>query len=46
MGSVKLNASADAPIARQVVKKAQTGAGAAIKIEHAVYQSSKAYGRQ
>lgn len=29
-----------------MVKKAQIGAGAAIKIEHAVYQSSKAFGRQ
>jgi translation initiation factor 5B len=27
------------------VKKAQAGAGVAVKIEHAVYQSSKIYGR-
>lgn len=30
----------------QVLKKAQVGAGAAVKIEHAVYQSAKAFGRQ
>ncbi len=29
-----------------VVKKAQIGGGAAVKIEHASYQASKAYGRQ
>lgn len=33
-------------VSKDVVKKAQIGAGAAIKIEHAVYQSSKAFGRQ
>lgn len=29
----------------QVVKKSQAGAGVAVKIEHAVYQSAKMYGR-
>ena len=29
----------------QSVKKSQAGAGVAVKIEHAVYQSSKIYGR-
>lgn len=29
-----------------LVKKSQIGAGAAIKIDHAVYQSAKSYGRQ
>lgn len=29
----------------QVVKKSQAGAGVAVKIEHAVYQSAKMFGR-
>jgi translation initiation factor 5B len=29
-----------------VVKKSQIGAGAAVKIERASYQSAKSYGRQ
>jgi len=29
----------------QIVKKAQAGAGVAVKIEHAVYQSAKMFGR-
>lgn len=29
-----------------LVKRSQIGAGAAIKIDHAVYQSAKSYGRQ
>lgn len=29
----------------QVVKKSQAGAGVAVKIEHAVYQSAKLFGR-
>lgn len=32
-------------VQKDIVKKSQIGAGAAIKIEHAVYQSAKAYGR-
>jgi hypothetical protein len=31
---------------KDIVKKSQIGAGAAIKIDHAVYQSAKSYGRQ
>ena len=33
------------PFFSQIVKKAQAGGGVAIKIEHAVYQSAKMYGR-
>jgi hypothetical protein len=29
----------------QIVKKSQVGAGVAVKIEHAVYQSAKQFGR-
>ena len=29
----------------QTIKKSQAGAGVAVKIEHAVYQSAKMYGR-
>lgn len=29
----------------QVIKKSQAGGGVAVKIEHAVYQSAKMYGR-
>ena len=29
----------------QIVKKSQAGGGVAVKIEHAVYQSAKMYGR-
>ena len=29
----------------QVVKRSQAGAGVAVRIEHAVYQSAKMYGR-
>ena len=29
----------------QIVKKAQAGGGVAVKIEHAVYQSAKMFGR-
>jgi hypothetical protein len=29
----------------QIVKKSQAGAGVAVKIEHAVYQSAKMFGR-
>ncbi len=29
----------------QIVKKSQAGAGVAVKIEHAAYQSSKMFGR-
>lgn len=29
----------------QIVKKAQSGGGVAVKIEHAVYQSAKMFGR-
>jgi len=29
----------------QIVKKAQQGAGVAVKIEHAAYQSAKMFGR-
>jgi predicted lactoylglutathione lyase len=29
----------------QIVKKSQAGGGVAVKIEHAVYQSSKMFGR-
>jgi translation initiation factor 5B len=29
----------------QVVKKSQAGGGVAVKIEHAVYQSAKMFGR-
>jgi len=31
--------------AMDIVKKSQAGGGVAVKIEHAVYQSSKMYGR-
>jgi translation initiation factor 5B len=29
----------------QIVKKSQAGGGVAVKVEHAVYQSSKMFGR-
>lgn len=32
-------------ISDQIVKKSQVGAGVAVKIEHAVYESSKMFGR-
>jgi len=32
-------------LSSQIIKKAQAGGGVAVKIEHAVYQSAKMYGR-
>ena len=32
-------------MAKDVVKKSQVGAGVAVKIEHAVYESAKLFGR-
>ena len=41
----KYRGSSSAQLLLQIVKKSQAGGGVAVKIEHAVYQSAKMFGR-